>query len=256
MVTLIILSSIGLNIGPLMAGAGVIGLAVGFGAQKLVSDVLSGFFYLLDDAFRVGEYIKAGSLGGTVENITLRRVMLHHHRGMLQFVPYSELGPITNNMRGGIVEKFNLEFPYGTDIDLVRMIIKKVGKAMLTEEEFKDDYFNCVKSQGVSEITNSVIVIRVKYTAKPGTQFLIRREAYRRITKALEAKGICYAHRKVIVELPENGAIEDKDRQKIAEAGAAAGLAAITTKKGRLLMRLNSAPPDNHKLAQLVTSII
>lgn len=228
MVTLIILSSIGVNIGPLLAGAGVIGLAVGFGAQKLVSDILSGFFYLLDDAFRVGEYLKAGSLSGTVENITLRNVMLRHHRGMLQIVPYSELGSITNYMRGGIVEKFNLEFPYGTDIDLVRRIIKKVGKAMLTEDEFKDDFINPVKSQGVSEITNSVIVIRVKYTAKPGTQFLIRREAYRRITDALEAKGIFYAHRKVIVELPENNEIEDKDRQKIAEAGAAAGLASIT----------------------------
>lgn len=224
MVTLIILSTIGIEIGPLLAGAGVIGLAIGFGAQKLVSDIFSGFFYLLDDAFRVGEYMEAGGVSGAVENITLRNVMLRHHRGMLQIVPYSELGPITNFMRGGIVVKFNLEFPYDTDIDKVRKIIKKVGQAMLEDEELGGDFIQPVKSQGVREITNSVMVIRVKFTAKPGTHFVIRREAYRRITEALADKGIHYAHRKVIVEVP--GTAADTDKQKIAEAGAAAGMAA------------------------------
>ncbi len=225
MVTLIILSSMGVNIGPLLAGAGVVGLALGFGAQKLVSDVLSGFFYLLDDAFRVGEYLQAGSVSGAVEAITLRNVMLRHHRGMLQIVPYSELGSITNFMRGGIVVKFNLEFPYDTDIDKVRKIIKRVGLAMLEDPEFGEDFIRPVKSQGVREITSSVMVIRVKFTAKPGTHFVISREAYRRITEALAAKGIHYAHRKVIVELPKDEAGDQVERQKIAEAGAAAALA-------------------------------
>ena len=226
MVTLIILSAIGVNIGPLLAGAGVIGIAIGFGAQKLVSDILSGFFYLLDDAFRVGEYLQAGSVSGAVEAITLRNVMLRHHRGMLQIVPYSELGAITNFMRGGIVVKFNLEFPYDTNIDQVRKIIKKVGLAMLEDPEFSEDFIKPVKSQGVREITSSVMVIRVKFTAKPGTHFVIRREAYRRITEALAAKGLHYAHRKVIVELPqeiEGGKpLTVEQKQKIAEAGAAA----------------------------------
>ena len=227
MVTLIILSSIGVNIGPLLAGAGVIGLAIGFGAQKLVSDVFSGFFYLMDDAFRIGEYLQTGNIMGTVENITLRNVMLRHHRGMLQIVPYSELGSITNFMRGGMVIKFNLEFPYGTDIDLVRRIIKKVGVAMMEDEELGKDFIQPVKSQGVREITNSVMVIRVKFTAKPGTQFVIRREAYRRITDALAKKGIHYAHRKVIVEMPESVSSETPEQQKAIEAGAAAALTTI-----------------------------
>lgn len=228
MVTLIILSSLGVNIGPLLAGAGVVGIAIGFGAQKLVSDVLSGFFYLLDDAFRVGEYLQAGSISGSVEAITLRNVMLRHHRGMLQIVPYSELGSITNFMRGGIVVKFNLEFPYDTDIEKVRKIIKKVGQEMLEDEELGKDFIRPLKSQGIREITSSVMVIRVKFTAKPGAHFVIRREAYQRITEALMAKGIHYAHRKVIVELPEGKETDGADRQKIAEAGAAAGLAAMT----------------------------
>ncbi len=228
MVLLIVISSLGVNIAPLLAGAGVLGLAIGFGAQKLVSDVLSGFFFLLDDAFRIGEYIQAGSIKGTVEAITLRNVMLRHHLGMLQVVPHSDLGAVTNYMRGGIVIKFPLEFPYDTNIDQVRKIIKKVGIAMLEDQELGDDFILPVKSQGVNEITNSVMVIRVKFTAKPGKQFVIKREAFRRITEALNAKGIYYAHRKVIVDFPEEDKIDRQDeqaRKQALEAGAAAAIA-------------------------------
>lgn len=225
MVCLIVISSLGVNIGPLLAGAGVLGLAIGFGAQKLVADIFSGFFFLLDDAFRVGEYIQAGEVRGTVESITLRNVLLRHHLGMLQVVPYSDLGAITNYMRGGLVIKFPLEFPYDTDIDKVRKIIKKVGQAMLLDEELGDGFLQPVKSQGVNEITNSVMVIRVKFTSKPGKQFMIKREAFRRITEALNAKGIYYAHRKVIVDFPTAGpppGLSEENRIKALEAGAAA----------------------------------
>ncbi|NOR26053.1 MAG: mechanosensitive ion channel [Desulforhopalus sp.] len=232
MVTMTILSSIGVDIGPLLAGAGVIGLAVGFGAQKLVSDMFSGFFYLLDDAFRVGEYLTAGAVSGTVESITLRNVMLRHHRGMLQIVPHSELGAITNYMRGGMIVKFNLDFPYDADIDKIRKIIKKVGIAMLDDEEIGKDFIRPVKSQGVREITNSVMTIRVKFTAQPGTHFVIRREAYKRITEALNRSGIYYAHKKVIVDVPgisdqANSNISPEQSKTISNAVGAAALASI-----------------------------
>jgi len=232
MVSLVVLSSLGVDIGPLLAGAGVVGLAIGFGAQKLVSDVFSGFFYLLDDAFRVGEYIQAGSVSGAVESITLRNVMLRHHRGMLQIVPHSNLGSITNFMRGGIIEKFNLDFPYDANVDKIRKVIKKVGQAMLADEEFAGDFINPVKSAGVRSITGSVMTIRVKFKTQPGAQFVIRREAYRRITEALTAQGIFYAHRKVIVELPENmndSPLEEK--KKLLEAGAAAEITQLEDDK-------------------------
>jgi len=225
MVTMTILSSMGVDIGPLLAGAGVVGLAIGFGAQKLVSDMFSGFFYLLDDAFRVGEYLTAGNVSGTVESITLRNIMLRHHRGMLQIVPHSELGAITNFMRGGITVKFNLDFPYDAPIDKIRKIIKKVGQKMLDDEIYGKDFIRPVKSQGVREITNSVMTIRVKFTAQPGTHFVIRREAYRLITEALNAQGIYFAHRKVIVDLPEieaSGEEETLQKQIAHAAGAAA----------------------------------
>ncbi len=203
MVTMIILSSIGVDIGPLLAGAGVIGLAIGFGSQKLVSDIFTGLFYLIDDAIRVGEYIQAGSVSGTVEAITLRTLKLRHHRGMLQIVPFSDLGPITNFMRGGLVVKFDIILPYDTPINKVRKIIKGVGQEMMQEEEWAKDLIQPVKSQGVRTVGDSVMTFRVKFKAKPGKHFLIRREAFRRITDALSAQGFHYAHRKVIVEFPQ-----------------------------------------------------
>lgn len=245
MVTMTIVSSMGVDIGPLLAGAGVIGLAVGFGAQKLVSDMFSGFFYLIDDAFRVGEYITAGSVSGTVESITLRNVMLRHHRGMLQIVPHSELGAITNFMRGGIVIKFNLDFPYDADIDKIRKIIKKVGIAMLKDEEMGEDFIQPVKSQGVREITNSVMTIRVKFTAKPGTQFVIRREAYRRITESLKRSGIHYAHKKVIVEVPgvsdegDHNTLTEEQAKTISNTVGAAAHASINEEEGKGTKALN-----------------
>lgn len=213
------LASLGVNIVPMLAGAGVLGIAIGFGSQQMISDILSGFFFLMDDSFRVGEYIEAGDVKGRVEEITLRNVLLRHHRGMLQIVPFSQLGAITNYMRGGIIEKFNLEFPYDTDVDKVRKIIKMVGLEMLEDEEYGEDFIRPLKSQGVREISNSVMVIRAKFTAKPGKHFVIRREAFRRVTQALNAKGVFYAHRKVIVDIPDAAA----DMGKVIEtAGAAA----------------------------------
>ncbi len=236
MVTLIVLSSIGVEIGPLLAGAGVIGLAIGFGAQKLVRDILSGIFFLMDDAFRVGEYLDADGISGTVEQITLRTIKLRHHRGMLQIVPLGDLASITNYMRGGIVVKFDLQLPYDTDIDKVRKIIKKVGKAMLLDEELGPDFIKPVKSQGVRSVGDSVMTFRVKFTARPGKHFVIRREAFKRITEALEKKGFQYAHRKVIVDLapgaispggPDGGgapALSPEQREQMLQAGAAAAL--------------------------------
>ena len=144
---------------------------------------------------------------------------------MLQIIPHSELGAITNFMRGGIVVKFNLDFPYDAPIDKIRKVIKKVGQKMLENEEYGKDFIRPVKSQGVREITNSVMTIRVKFTAQPGTHFVIRREAYRLITESLNAQGIYYAHRKVIVDVADFGDSEtaQKDPEQVKQlAGAAA----------------------------------
>jgi len=120
MLTLSVLSMLGIEITPLLAGAGVLGIALGFGAQTLVRDVLSGVFYLVEDVFRIGEYIESGSsTKGTVERITLRSVALRHQNGPLHFVPYGTLGAVRNNSRDWIIEKFMLPLPTDVDSDFI-----------------------------------------------------------------------------------------------------------------------------------------
>ena len=111
MAVLMALSSLGVQIGPLLAGAGVVGVAIGFGAQTLVKDIISGMFYLLDDAFRVGEYIVSGNVKGTVESFSLRSVKLRHHRGPLYTVPFGSLGAIQNLCRDWVIDKLMVGVP-------------------------------------------------------------------------------------------------------------------------------------------------
>jgi small-conductance mechanosensitive channel len=233
MVVMIVLSSLGVDIGPLIAGAGVIGIAIGFGARKLVADVISGFFFLLDDAFRVGEYIEAGGVSGTVEATTLRNAIIRHHLGALQIVAYSDMGTVNNYMRGGLVVKMKFDLPYDTDIEKVRKIVKKVGKKMLADPEYSADFLQPIKSQGVYKVGDSVLTFRVKFTAKPGKQFVIKREAFRLIKEALEKKGIYFAVRKVIVQIPEThdgpSDVEKNSAAADRETQLAAGAAALET---------------------------
>ena len=108
MAALMALSALGVQVGPLIAGAGVVGVAIGFGSQTLVKDVISGVFFLLDDAFRVGEYIESGSIRGTVEGFSLRSIKLRHHRGYLHTVPFGSLDKITNYSRDWVIDKVTL----------------------------------------------------------------------------------------------------------------------------------------------------
>src|SRR5204863_2254230 len=127
------LSAIGVEIGPLIAGAGVLGVAVGFGAQTLVRDVISGMFYLLDDAFRVGEYIQSGNYKGTVESFSLRSVKLRHHRGPLFTVPFGSLGAIQNMSRDWVIEKLQIGVTYDSDLEKARKLIKQIGKELFED---------------------------------------------------------------------------------------------------------------------------
>ncbi len=201
-VVLSVLSSVGVEIGPLLAGAGVVGIAVGFGAQKLVADVISGVFFLLDDAFRRGEYIEAAGMRGTVENISVRSMRLRHHLGAVQTVPYSEIATVRNLSRDWVTMKLEFRLPYDTDVEKVRKIIKKVGLAMKDDEEMGPNLLLPLKSQGVMRVEESALIFRMKFTSKPGEQWVIRREAYRRVKEALENNGIHFAHRAVHVLMP------------------------------------------------------
>ncbi|MER8902484.1 mechanosensitive ion channel family protein [Mesorhizobium sp. M0772] len=190
MAVLMMLASIGIQIGPLIAGAGVVGVAVGFGAQTIVKDVISGVFYLLDDAFRVGEYISSGSYRGTVESFSLRSVKLRHHRGPLFTIPFGELGAVQNQSRDWVTDKFNITVGYDTDIDFARKLIKRIGLELADDPEFKHWVIEPIKMQGVQEFGEYGIVLRVKVTTRPGGAFSMKGRFFLRLRQAFKEQGI------------------------------------------------------------------
>lgn len=190
MAVLMMLASLGIQIGPVIAGAGVVGVAVGFGAQTVVKDVISGVFFLLDDAFRVGEYISSGSYRGTVESFSLRSVKLRHHRGPLFTIPFGELGAVQNQSRDWVTDKFNITVGYDTDVDFARKLIKRIGLELAEDPEFKHWVIEPIKMQGVQEFGEYGIVLRVKVTTRPGGAFSMKGKFYLRLRQAFKEQGI------------------------------------------------------------------
>ena len=201
MSVLIGLSNVGINATPLLAGAGVVGIAVGFGAQKLVADVVSGIFFLIDDAFRAGEYISIEGTVGTVEKISLRSMQLRHHRGGVHTIPYGEIPKLTNFSRDWVLMKLRFTVPFNTDLKKVKKIFKQIGSEVVDLPQFSDDLLQPFKSQGVLEVNDVGIVIGGKFMAKPGTQFMMRKELYLRVQKAFDENGIQFARKEVRVRL-------------------------------------------------------
>jgi small-conductance mechanosensitive channel len=196
---LMALSGLGVEIGPLIAGAGVVGLAVGFGAQTLVKDVISGMLFLLDDAFRVGEYIESGSIKGTVESFSLRSMKIRHHRGALHTIPFGSLDKITNYSRDWAIDKIMVSVTYDTNLDAVKKIIKEIGKQLVADEELAPNIIETLKMQGVEEFGDFAVQIRMKIMTKPGEQAVIRRRAYALIKEAFDSNGIKFAFPTVTV---------------------------------------------------------
>ena len=213
---MIALSAVGIDIGPLLAGAGVVGIALGFGAQTLVRDVVSGIFFLIDDAFRVGEYIEAGSLKGTVESISIRSLRLRHHRGAVHTVPYGELKALTNHSRDWVIVKLEFQVTYDTDVDLVKKLIKRIGQEMLEDPALGPNLIETLKSQGINQLADHGLLVRAKFTAKPGEQFVIKRDALQRIKRAFDGAGIRFAYPTVTIHA--NGAAAAPDEPALQAA--------------------------------------
>ena len=233
MAILIILSALGVNIGPLIAGAGVFGLAIGFGAQTLVRDIISGVFFLMDDAFRVGDYLEVSGTKGTVEHISLRSLRLRNPRGQVYFIPFGGMKTVTNLSRDYVIMKLDFRVRYDADVEKIRKVIKKkVYQPIMENPELGPKLLEPIKSQGVREMDDSAMIMRVKYKTKPGDQFEIRKEVYRLMQEAFREEQIEFAHRNVTVYLPPevqksmNHADADT-RPKIIESGAAGALATI-----------------------------
>jgi small-conductance mechanosensitive channel len=187
------LAPMGVEIAPLIAGLGVLGVAIGFGAQSLVRDVIAGMFYLLDDAFRVGEYIQSGNYKGTVESFSFRSVRLRHHRGPVYTVPFSLLGAVQNQSRDWVIDKLTIGVTYDSDIERARKLIKQIGLELAKDPEFAPLIIEPLKMQGVDALGDFAVKIRIKMMTLPGEQFVIRRKALAMIKMAFDANGIKFA---------------------------------------------------------------
>ena len=233
---LMALDALGVQIGPLLAGAGVVGIAIGFGAQTLVKDIISGIFYLLDDAFRVGEYIQTSSYKGTVESFSLRSVKLRHHRGPITTVPFGELGAVQNQSRDWVIDKMTIGVTYDTDLDKVRKIIKEIGRELAGGPGDRPNIIEPLKMQGVEQMGEFAIQIRLKMMTKPGEQFVVRRKAYAAIKKAFEANGIKFA----VPTVQVSGGGQDGAAASLYERMAADKAAAEAAEGGGLRPRQGS----------------
>jgi small-conductance mechanosensitive channel len=219
--TMVVLANLGVDIGPLFAGAGVIGIAVGFGAQTLIRDIFSGAFFLIDDAFRKGEYIEVGNVKGVVEKISMRSFQLRHHLGAVHTVPFGEITQLTNYSRDWVLMKLPLRLTYDTDVEKVRKLVKKIGQRLLEDPVVGHLFLQPLKSQGVYAMEDSAMIIRVKFMTRPGDQFVTRKVVYAAIREVFSREGIRFAHREVTVRLADGHKAEELTaEQKEAIAGS------------------------------------
>jgi small-conductance mechanosensitive channel len=190
---LIALENIGVNVTPLLAGASVLGLALSFGSQTLVRDIVSGIFYLTDDAFRVGEFIDCEKAKGTVEGFTLRSVRLRNQSGQLHTVPFGELGRVTNFSRDWAAVDFTLRFARDTDLDKLRQATARVSDDIMQVPELKQALLEPLKMDGIADVGDNALVIRFKFVTRPGSPGTVQNEAVSRMLTKLPELGIAFA---------------------------------------------------------------
>jgi small conductance mechanosensitive channel len=175
LVTMTVLSEIGLNIAPLLAGAGVIGLAVGFGAQTLVKDIITGLFILLEDTISVGDVISVAGHSGVVEAVTIRTIRLRDISGTVHTVPFSDVSTIENRTRDFAYAVLNIGVAYREDIDAVIDVIKDIGAALRADPAYADHIVEDIQVQGLDRFDDSAVVIRARIKTKPLQQWGVRR---------------------------------------------------------------------------------
>ena len=185
-VVLVIFSQIGLNIGPILAGAGVAGLAVGFGAQHLVRDLVSGFFLLLENQIRVGDIAVVNGTGGMVEAITFRTVVLRDQAGLVHVFPNGSINTLANATKDWSASVIDVTLSYRTDTDRVMEIMRQVGEAMKQDPEYGSLMLEPIEIFGVENFTDTTVTIKARLKTQPSMQYRVGREFRRRLKYALQ----------------------------------------------------------------------
>ncbi|MEE8333583.1 MAG: mechanosensitive ion channel domain-containing protein [Alphaproteobacteria bacterium] len=189
-VVLVTLSELGVNIAPLLAGAGVIGLAIGFGSQALVKDIITGMFILIEDQIAVGDVVKIGDHAGVVETLTLRTLRLRDLGGVVHIIPFGEVTTVENMTKEFSRYIFNVGVAYREDTDQVVAVLHEIGAGMLEEENWRADIVEPLEVLGVDSFGDNAVVIKARITTKPIRQWAVGREFNRRMKKRFDELGI------------------------------------------------------------------
>ncbi len=187
---MLILAELGIEIGPLIAAAGVVGLAVGFGAQTLVKDIITGLFIILEGQITIGDIVEVAGHSGRVEAITIRTVRLRDVNGHLHVVPFSEVKTVKNITQDQDYHSFELGVSYNEDVDNVIEIIEKIGLELQKDKDFKTKINGEIEVFGLDKFEDSAIIIKGRIPTVHKQQWLVRREFNRRIKIAFDKNGI------------------------------------------------------------------
>jgi len=187
---MIMLKKFGVDIGPILASAGIIGLAVGFGAQELVRDFISGFFILLENQIRVGDVAIINGTGGLVEKIELRTITLRDLSGVVHIFQNGKINSLSNMTKEWSAMVFNIGVAYKEDTDTVIKIMKEVGDELGTDPEFKDKIIEPIEVMGLEEFADSALVIKARLKTKPIQQWTVGREYRKRLKKVFDQQNI------------------------------------------------------------------
>jgi small conductance mechanosensitive channel len=185
-----VLKELGVEIAPVLAAAGIVGLAVGFGAQSLVKDVISGFFILLEDQIRVGDVVQIAGKGGLVEKINLKTTILRDLAGNVHYVPNGHIDVVTNMTKDYSRYVFDIGVAYRENVDEVIGVIKEVDEELRNDPDYKDDILEPIEILGLDQFADSAVIVKARTTTVPIKQWRVGREFNRRLKKKFDERNI------------------------------------------------------------------
>ncbi|PKO25330.1 MAG: mechanosensitive ion channel protein MscS [Betaproteobacteria bacterium HGW-Betaproteobacteria-8] len=202
-----VLHQLGISIAPILAAAGVVGVAVGFGAQSLIKDYFNGFFILLENQIRQGDVVEAGGKGGFVEEVTLRYIKMRDYDGNVHYVPNGGITTVTNMSRGFAYSVIDIDVAYRENVDEVMQIMQAVGEDLRTDDNFQFKILDNMEMAGVDKLGNSAVTIRCRFKVLPLEQWGIRREFFKRVKAVFDQRGIeiPYPHLTIYPGQDKNG---------------------------------------------------
>ncbi len=209
----LVLKELGIDIGPILAGAGVVGVALGFGAQSIVRDFISGFYIFWEDQIRVGDVIQIADKSGYVEAMTLRLVTLRDENGNVHYIPCGEIKMVTNMTKNFSRYVLKISLPYVTDVDKVIEMVKEIDEELRVDPEYGDDILEPIEIMGIDQFENNAIVLKARTKTKPIKQWRVGREFNRRLKLRLDKAGIEMPYSNISLVMADKKDKKDEEKK-------------------------------------------